>query len=330
MVPSTTNPGYYTATIKGANSFPVGAKLRAVSLQGYFTQVSGPAAPPAAGIGRHAISVIVPVNGDAVRRTVVDATKCAGCHEWFEGHGGNRVYETQVCVACHVPGLASTGRGVPDSLMNTWRFTISDEKILKDWGFDKTLPNAALKLPVTSNNFKEMIHGIHIGRERPTPRTFQSARDATSRSVVQLLDFRRMDFPGKINNCETCHVTFTGTGAGATQTYATIPSGALATAYESIDATYAAATTAGTATPADAKRSLNTANTTDTVRTPWAGACGSCHESSAARAHMAINGGSVDVTRAAAQPTPRTLEDVESCSVCHGPGRDFDTAVVHK
>jgi OmcA/MtrC family decaheme c-type cytochrome len=149
--------------------------------------------------------------------------------------------------------------------------------------------------------------------------------------VIQLLDFRRMDFPGKINNCETCHVTYTGvsSGLGSVKTYATIPSGALVTAYEAIDAAYAAATTAGTATPADAKRSLATANATDIVRTPWAGACGSCHESSAARAHIAINGGAVDVTRAAAQPTPRTLEDVESCSVCHGPGRDFDTAVVH-
>jgi OmcA/MtrC family decaheme c-type cytochrome len=261
---------------------------------------------------------------------VVDAAKCAGCHEWFEGHGGNRVYETQVCVACHVPGLTTSGRGVPDSQMNTWRFSIAEEKILADWGFNKTLPNAALALPATTNNFKEMIHGIHIGRERPSPRTFQDARDATSRGVIQLLDFRRMDFPGKINNCETCHVTYTGTGAGATKTYATIPSGALVTAYEAIDATYAAAITAGTATPTDAKRSLATANTTDTVRSPWAGACISCHESSAAKAHVSINGGAVDVTRAAAQPTPRPLEDVESCAVCHGPGRDFDTAVVHK
>jgi OmcA/MtrC family decaheme c-type cytochrome len=155
--------------------------------------------------------------------------------------------------------------------------------------------------------------------------------------VVQLLDFRRMDFPGKINNCESCHVTFTGvspgTGAvpalGSVQTYATVPSGSLVTVYESIDATYAAAYGTPAATPQMAKDSLRQANVTDTVRTPWAGACGSCHESSAARAHMAINGGAVDVTRTAAQPTPRPLEDVESCSVCHGPGRDFDTAVVH-
>jgi OmcA/MtrC family decaheme c-type cytochrome len=205
-----------------------------------------------------------------------------------------------------------------------------EENIRADWGCNKTLPNAALALPVTSNNFKDMIHGIHIGRERVTPRTFQTARDATSRNVVQLLDFRRMDFPGRINNCETCHVTYTGANSGSVQTYATIPAGALVSTHESVDATYAANYGLPTATPLMAKNSLSQPNTTDIVRTPWAAACISCHESSAAKAHVAINGGSVDVTRATAQPAVRPLEDVESCGVCHGPGREFDTAKVHK
>jgi OmcA/MtrC family decaheme c-type cytochrome len=316
--------GYYIATIKGANSFPAGAKLRAVALQGYFTQVTGPAAPPASPVARHAISVIVPVNGDAVRRTVVDSKKCAGCHEWIEAHGGNRVAEAQVCVACHVPGLATSGRGIADTTLNVFNFNIAQTKILTDWKFDKTAVNAALKFPVTSNNFKDMIHGIHAGRDRVTP--FQDARDSTSRGSIDLLDFRRMDFPGKLNNCETCHTTATGT----TATYNTIPAGSLASTYESINAAYAAAILAGTATPANAKASLATANATDTVTTPFTAACVSCHDGSAAKAHMAINGGQLNVTRAAALPAGRPLEDVESCAVCHGPGREFDTAKVHK
>ncbi len=44
----------------------------------------------------------------------------------------------------------------------------------------------ALKFPVTSNNFKDMIHGIHAGRDRVTP--FQDARDATSRGSITLID----------------------------------------------------------------------------------------------------------------------------------------------
>jgi len=331
------NDGYYTATLRGNGSavcgdsssrmkcvFPVGAKLRAVGLQGYFSQVSGPAAPPRAAVPREAISVVKSVNGDTARRVVVAKEKCAGCHEWLELHGGNRVLDPQICVMCHVPGLATSGRGIPDATLNVFNFNIAQTKILSDWKFDKTAVNAALKLPVTSNNFKDMIHGIHAGRDRVTP--FQDARDSTSRGSIDLLDFRRMDFPGKLNNCETCHVTATGT----TATYNTIPSGGLASTYESIDSLYAAAIPAKTATPADAKRSLITANATDTVTTPFTAACVSCHDGSAAKAHMAINGGQLSVPRATALPKNRPLEDVESCAVCHGPGREFDTAKVHK
>ena len=99
--------GWYVATLNGsagAGRFPAGATMRAVALQGYFTQVS-----PA--IARHTVSVVRGVTGDVVRRKVVDPANCAKCHEWFEGHGGNRVYETQVCVTCHIPNLSSSGRG---------------------------------------------------------------------------------------------------------------------------------------------------------------------------------------------------------------------------
>jgi OmcA/MtrC family decaheme c-type cytochrome len=275
---------------------------------------------------------------------VVDSTKCAGCHEWLEAHGGNRVAEAQVCVACHVPGLATSGRGIADTVLNPWNFNIAQTKILTDWKFDKTAVNAALKFPVTSNNFKDMIHGIHAGRDRVTP--FQDARDSTSRGSIDLLDFRRMDFPGKLNNCETCHVTYTGvsSGPGSVQTYAVIPAGSLVSTYESLDWTYYCAaqgkgytspnllcdSTPATATPKMAKDSLARANVTDTVSTPFTAACVSCHDGSTAKAHMSINGGSLNVTRAAAQPDPRPIEDVESCAVCHGPGREFDTAKVHK
>ena len=340
--------GYYTATIKGNGSavcsgqpcsFPVGSKMRTVALQGYFTQLGAPTdnQGATANVGRHAISVLKTATGDTARRTIVAAAKCAGCHEWFEGHGGNRVYETQVCVMCHNTGLATSGRGIADATLLAYfnntapntptasmgAFTLDDKKILTEWAFNPTLPNAALKLPVVSNNFKDMIHGIHAGRERVTP--FQDARDRSPAAIVAL-DFRRMDFPGKLSNCETCHVTATSN----TSTYNTVPAGALAATYESIDASYAAGIAGGTATTAMAKTALNTASASDIVMTPWAGACVSCHDNSAAKSHITINGGAVNVARSVAQAIPRALEDVESCAVCHGPGRDFDTAKIHK
>jgi hypothetical protein len=304
--------------------------MRTVALQGYFTQVGAPLDNQGAtgDVARHAISVLKTVTGDTARRTIVNADKCAGCHEWFEGHGGNRVYETQVCVMCHNTGLATSGRGISDATLtayngntapntptaSTGAFTLDDRKILTEWGFNLSATNAALQFPVTSNNFKDMIHGIHAGRERVKP--FQDARDRAP-SAITLLDFRRMDFPGKLNNCETCHTT---------ATYNTVPAGALVSTYESINAAYAT----GPATTALARASLNTVNDPDSVTTPFAAACVSCHDNSPAKAHMTINGGSINVTRAQAQPAVRPLEDVESCAVCHGPGRDFDTAVVHK
>jgi decaheme c-type cytochrome, OmcA/MtrC family len=302
--------GYYTATLLGTGTkkFPVGAKMRAVALQGYFTQVSPAAA-------RHAISVVKEVTGDAVRRKVVDPDKCSNCHEWFEGHGGNRVFQTQVCVMCHVPGLATSGRQIPDATMNTWSFDAVAQKIVDFWKFDKTKPQAALALPVTTNNFKDMIHGIHAGRDRVNP--FRDARDSTSRGSITLLDFARMDFPGRLNNCETCHIS---------GTYSGVPLNALPSTYEIVDAAYDAGIAAGTATTALAKGALatSTANSTDRVTTPFAGACVSCHDSAASKAHIKLQGGQLQVNRS----TPG-LVGGESCVTCHGAGRSEDPAIAH-
>ena len=311
--------GYYTATIKGdaagTKKFPVGATLRAVGLQGYYTQVSPASA-------RHAISVVKAVTGDVERRKVVDSDKCSNCHEWFEGHGGNRVYQVQVCVMCHTPGLATSGRGISDAALTAYTtFTAADNKILAGWGFDKTAANAALKLPVVTNNFKDMIHGIHAGRETASP--FMDARDRTP-SAITLLDFKRMDFPGKINNCETCH--FTGTYSG-------VPANALASTYESIDAAYAAAIGSGSATTALAKTALSTANASDKVNSPYVAACVGCHSSTKAVTHFGLYKSAV-VQQArsvfAATVASGSSDAAASvCASCHGVGKEKDVVAAH-
>lgn len=307
-----TSDGYYEATLNGGGTytFPADATLRAVALNGYYTQVLS-----TGNVARHAVSVVRSVTGDAARRTVVDSAKCANCHEWFEGHGGNRVYEVQVCVTCHVPGLATSGRGV-GSRAATYNYNLAQLKILADWGIDPATDLAGdsgtLKFPVTSNNMKDLIHGIHAGDERVNP--FVDVRNGTGTNIT-MLDFRRMGFPGILSNCETCHTSSTST----TKTYNTVPLNTLASTYESRNSTYVS-----TPTAANAAASLTSANDTDYVTTPFSAACVSCHDSGAAKTHMQSNGGVIDGLRSAFVPNS------ESCSVCHGPGKTYDAATVHK
>ena len=139
-------------------------------------------------------------------------------------------------------------------------------------------------------------------------------------SVLVPLDFRRMDFPGKLNDCETCHVTSTTSDQ---KTYNFVPQNTLMSTYESVDAAYAAGIAGGGATTVMARAARRAANATDIVTTPFAASCVSCHDSTPTKSHIMINGGVVNAARS-------SVLGVESCAVCHGPGRSYDTAEVHK
>ncbi|WPC66818.1 OmcA/MtrC family decaheme c-type cytochrome [Rhodoferax ferrireducens] len=306
--------GYYTATIVGtANVFPTGAVLRTVALQGYFTQV----APAAA---RHTLSVVKMVGTDAARRSVVEPNKCGNCHEVFEGHGGNRNIGLGsegivVCLVCHNPGLVTSGRGIPDVTLANWKFTTAEDAILTAWGVVKTAVNGALGFPQVSNNFKDMIHGIHAGKDRTNPIAIARNRGAsvnliagTQSGAITLIDGNEIGFPGILNNCESCHK------AG---TYSTVPANTLVSSFE---ANIAAANT----TTTDAVNALKQPNVYDKVTTPFTAACVSCHDAATAQAHMTLNGGQILVLRTAANTAG------ESCAVCHSAGKEFDAAVVHK
>lgn len=302
--------GYYTATIVGATRvFPAGAKLRQVGLQGYFTQI----APAAA---RHAISVVKTITGDTTRRAVIDNNKCANCHEWFEGHGGNRVFSVEICVQCHVPGLVTSGKGMTDAALSAYypSFTADQKATLTTWtGVDFSVnpvtaggTNVALAFPQTSNNMKDMIHGIHAGKDRTNP--IKIVRDRTP-SAVNVINGGAIGFPGILNNCQSCH---SDNGYNVPTTGAILP-----TREEAVNP-------AGMTTTALAKAALATSNVTDLMITPFTAACVSCHDSAPAKAHMTLNGGQIKVTRSSLNIAG------ESCAVCHGSGSDFDPVKVHK
>jgi OmcA/MtrC family decaheme c-type cytochrome len=285
--------GYYTATLT-ADPFPSGAGLRAVALQGYFTQVTP-------SVARHTVSAFMPVSGDTARRVVVDSDKCANCHEWFEGHGGNRVRTTEVCITCHVPNLSSSGRTkdlstyVPGSNSNT------DAAIA-------AAGNDSLKWPEDTNNFKDLIHGIHAAHFRENHFEFVRIRS----NNAYYFDWSHVTFPGELNNCETCH-------EDGTYLPASVPANALWTNTR---------TTTGNpaethADVAGARASLP--NDTDLVNTPISSACHYCHDSAAAASHMELNGGAIGWERGdAVAEAP-----VESCIVCHGEGKIADVEAAH-
>jgi len=105
-------------------------------------------------------------------------------------------------------------------------------------------------------------------------------------------------YPGRLNNCEGCHEP--------DAYYPVEPGELLGTTVDSNDPT----------TPVD-----------DRVISPNTAVCASCHTGEQARQHMVQNGGDFNATKAA--DSTLISSGVETCSVCHGPGRSADVGEVH-
>jgi len=149
---------------------------------------------------------------------------------------------------------------------------------------------------------KDMIHGLHMGAKRANPmRDIRGDRWA-------IIDASKLVFPGMIQNCTDCH-TYNG--------YSGVAANTLATREEAINV-------AGNTTQALAFAALAGDNDTDLMTTPFTSSCVSCHDTTAAQAHMRLNGGQIKVARSNLATTG------ESCAVCHGSGSTLDPVKVHK
>jgi OmcA/MtrC family decaheme c-type cytochrome len=285
--------GTFTATIDDA--FPAGATLRAVGLQGYFqVTLSGENTP------LHTPSAVVAVSGDAERREVVDNNNCASCHEWLEAHGGNRVFNMNICVMCHVPNLSSSGRSITaPSASLVADLTAAD--------IDGVDPNDPLTYPEATNNFKDMIHGIHGAATRTTD--YQFVRGGRQ----GYYNWSDVVFPASASDCLRCHKSETfEVPLNANTLLTTNRTTGVA---DGQDATEADVSAARATVP----------NDTDFVITPTAAACYACHDSQLAQAHMADNGGVINDNRS----TVVDAGSVETCQICHGAGKPQDLTVVH-
>ena len=145
-------------------------------------------------------------------------------------------------------------------------------------------------------DFKRMIHRIHASGATGVPYEVCGFRNS-----VHVYD---VTYPGHLNNCEGCHE----------------PTQENPFPYHPVEAGTILGTTISVG--ADA-----TSPTDDVVISPNAAVCSSCHVSDLAKLHMEQNGGNF----AATKNPDSTLNpaDVESCALCHGPGRSADVAEVH-
>jgi OmcA/MtrC family decaheme c-type cytochrome len=312
--------GVTTATITDAASqFPMGSTLRAVALQGYLQQdIDGDGMIGEDDASLHALSVMTAVTGDDVRREVVDSASCSSCHEWFEGHGGNRVlgYGSDViCGMCHNPNQSSSGRTVIDPTARGLDVALMDA--IAAGHLDPMVdPNDPRTYPEDAQNFKDLIHGIHSSGFRD--RAYQHVRGPSRQSYY---DWSEVTFPrgASTSNCSLCHMDGTyelplAADILATTVRTTGQDDGLDPDLMSAEAAF-----------------VNVPNTSDWVNSPAASACYYCHTGDEALAHMSANGALLSEPGVGGWVSNRMLigTSFESCSVCHGPGRSADVEVVH-
>jgi OmcA/MtrC family decaheme c-type cytochrome len=143
----------------------------------------------------------------------------------------------------------------------------------------------------TPIDFKYMIHAMHVSGKNNKPFDVCGFR-----SSVHSFNFV---YPGRLNNCEGCHLAGTY--------YPMDGAKVLGTTFDANDP----------ATPTD-----------DVVVSPNAAVCSACHIEPLDILHMELNGGDFNATKAA--DSTLISSEIESCVICHGPGRSTDVKVVHE
>jgi len=200
------------------------------------------------------------------RRLVVNVQKCDDCHNQLSLHGNNRTDRTEECVTCHNPMMTD--------------FNQRDA--------DPCLSAMTTEAPI---DFKVMIHRIHVSGENGN-----SYDVCGYNNSVHSFD---ITYPGRLNNCEGCHLEDT---------------------YFPVDGTKVFGTTFEVNDP--------TILTDDRVVSPNTAVCSACHIEDLDIEHMKQNGGDFNAGKAA--DGSLVSAQIETCDVCHGPGRTADVKEMHK
>jgi OmcA/MtrC family decaheme c-type cytochrome len=198
-------------------------------------------------------------------RQVVDIAKCNDCHAELTLHGNSRTGNTELCATCHNPNATDINRRVAGSNCEAVTGTLDDQAI----------------------DLKFMVHAIHAGA--------RGGYEVCGYNNTGY-DFSDVVYPGKLVNCEGCHLADTYYPPNSTT--------AIATTIDAGDRT----------TPLG-----------DIAITAGSAACSACHSDTTAKQHMEFNGGSFSAVKDANSRTTA----VETCANCHGPGKPADVKVEH-
>lgn len=203
-----------------------------------------------------------------MRRVVVDGMNCATCHGQFSKDfsiHGNLRNQTEYCVICHNPNQS-------------------------DYARRKSDPAAvAAASPVTSIDFKRMIHKIHRG-EALEQQPYLIYGFGPPPNNYSINDFGDVRYPGDLRICQTCHVD-------STYLLPPYPGTALSTQVAHIDPTNASLVVDGRIPPItsvctschDGDDALAHAETQTT--SSGAEACAVCHEEGRAFAVSSLHAG---------------------------------------
>ncbi|MEH6587641.1 MAG: OmcA/MtrC family decaheme c-type cytochrome [Halioglobus sp.] len=257
----------------------------------------GSEAPGIAATGSGAATIeghpVMDVDGDGENENI----PMTNAHAFFsidEADGGAVTRRTSVeltsCNSCHAT-LSLHGSNRTDDIDGC--VTCHNPR-----NTDKRVREVAMDPPTDgkdeeSLDFKTMVHGIHAAAMRENALEIVGFRGFSTHRYNE----DAVHYPGDLSNCTSCH-----TDDGYTLPLA---DGVLGTTVD---------TGEDRADPSD-----------DTVTTPTAAVCSSCHDDQVAMSHMSSNGGNFATTQAAID----SGEVVEECSVCHGSGRNADVSEVH-
>jgi len=242
----------------------------------------------------------------SARRQITDNAKCNKCHLDLGFHGGEARKIPEYCAFCH------NSRNVNDE--RTSQFEAP---------FSKTPGTVQLSV---------MIHKIHKGSEMvpsgslPNPRptyTLGATRDfradpaaipPRAEGEAPPVEFAGA-FPGDLKNCLTCHVAG-GYGLPESNVLPTRSVTFTCTEDPADDLNEVCGTLSGSGGVIAPDSAAGDAywSKAETYMGSGQAHCGSCHDSTAAVTHF----------------TAMTINNVESCDVCHGDSRILDPIEIHQ